>query len=80
VTSLRTNYGLSAKLVPTFADIGCRVDGATDTPGRIIGFLDQSRYIFFQVAPQLHSRGRVYRRTTSQKIWHRARTSGSSVH
>jgi hypothetical protein len=25
--------------------------------GRILGFLDRSRYVFFQVAPQLHSRG-----------------------
>jgi hypothetical protein len=25
--------------------------------GRIIGFLDRSRYFFFQVAPQLYSRG-----------------------
>jgi hypothetical protein len=28
--------------------------------GRNIGFLDQSRYFFFQVAPQLYSRGLVY--------------------
>jgi hypothetical protein len=26
---------------------------------RILGFLDQSRYFCFQVAPQLYSRGRV---------------------
>jgi hypothetical protein len=25
--------------------------------GRILGFLDRSRYYFFQVAPQLYSRG-----------------------
>jgi hypothetical protein len=31
----------------------------TDPYGRILGFLDRSRYIFFQVAPQLYSRGRV---------------------
>jgi hypothetical protein len=42
---------LSAKLVPTFAYRGCR--------GLIIGFLDRSRYFFFQVAPQLFSRGWV---------------------
>jgi hypothetical protein len=29
----------------------------TDPYGRIFGFLDQSRYFFFQVAPQLYSRG-----------------------
>jgi hypothetical protein len=27
--------------------------------GRILDFLDRSRYFFFQVAPQLYSRGRV---------------------
>jgi hypothetical protein len=25
--------------------------------GRILGFLDRSRYFFFQVAPQLYSQG-----------------------
>jgi hypothetical protein len=35
---------LSAKLVPTFADRGCRVVSATDPYGRILGFLDRSRY------------------------------------
>jgi hypothetical protein len=48
---------LSAKLVPTFADIGCRVVSATDPHGRILGFLGRSRYYFFQVARQLYSRG-----------------------
>jgi hypothetical protein len=42
---------------PTFADRGCRVVSATDPHGRILGFLDRSRYYFFQVAPQLYSRG-----------------------
>jgi hypothetical protein len=50
---------LSAKLVPTFADRGCRLVSATDPHGRILGFLDRSRYYFFQVAPQLYSRGWV---------------------
>jgi hypothetical protein len=31
----------------------------TDLYGRILGFLDRSRYFFFQVAPQLNSRGGV---------------------
>jgi hypothetical protein len=31
----------------------------TDRYGRILGFLDRSRYFFFQVAPQLYSRGLV---------------------
>jgi hypothetical protein len=48
---------LSAKLVPTFADRGCRVVSATDPHGRIIGFLDRSRYFSIQVASQLYSRG-----------------------
>jgi hypothetical protein len=41
---------LLAKLVPTFADRGCRVVSATDPTGR---FLDRSRYFFIQLAPQL---------------------------
>jgi CBS-domain-containing membrane protein len=48
---------LSARLMPTFADRGCHVVGVTEPYGRIIGFLDRSRYFFFQVAPQLYSRG-----------------------
>jgi hypothetical protein len=31
----------------------------TDPYGRILGFLDRSRYFFFQLAPQLYSRGCV---------------------
>jgi hypothetical protein len=50
---------MSAKLVPTFLDRECRVVSATDPHGRILGFLDRSRYYFFQVAPQLYSRGWV---------------------
>jgi hypothetical protein len=48
---------LLAKLVPTFAVRGCHVISVTEPYGRILGFLDRSRYIFFQVAPQLYSRG-----------------------
>jgi hypothetical protein len=48
---------LSAMLVPIFADRGCHVVSVTDPYGRTLGFLDRSRYFFFQVAPQLHSRG-----------------------
>jgi hypothetical protein len=44
---------LSAKLVPTFVDRGRHVVSVTDPYGRILGFLDRSRYFFFQVAPQL---------------------------
>jgi hypothetical protein len=35
------------------------VVSVTDPYGRILGFLDRSRYFFFQVAPQLYSRGWV---------------------
>jgi hypothetical protein len=50
---------LSAKLVPTFADRGCHVVSVTDPYVRILGFLDRSRYIFFQAAPQLYPLGLV---------------------
>jgi hypothetical protein len=52
-----TDRRLSAKLVSTFADRRYRVVSMTDPYGRILEFLDQSRYFFFQVAPQLYSRG-----------------------
>jgi CBS-domain-containing membrane protein len=35
---------LSAKLLPTFADKGCHVVSVMDPYGRILGFLDRSRY------------------------------------
>jgi hypothetical protein len=35
---------LSAKRLPTFADRGCHVVSVTDPYGRILGFLDWSRY------------------------------------
>jgi hypothetical protein len=38
---------------------GCRVVSAADPYGHILGFLDRRCYFFFQVAPQLYSRGRV---------------------
>jgi hypothetical protein len=50
----------STKLVPTSADIGSNVLSAIDPYGSILGFLDRRRYFYFQVAPQLHSRGWVY--------------------
>jgi hypothetical protein len=52
-----SDHRLSAKLVPTFSNRGCRMVSATDPHGRFLGFLDWSRYFFFQVAPQLYSRG-----------------------
>jgi hypothetical protein len=45
------------KLVPTFADRGYQLVSVTESYGRILDFLDRSRYFFFQVAPQLYSRG-----------------------
>jgi hypothetical protein len=45
------------KLVPTFVQRECYMVSVTDTYDRILGFLDRSCYFFFQVAPQLYSRG-----------------------
>jgi hypothetical protein len=47
---------LVGEVVPTLADRGCCVVSATDPPVVSLGFLDRSRYYFFQVAPQLSSR------------------------
>jgi hypothetical protein len=52
-----SNRRLSAKLVPTLAGRECRVVSAIDPHGCILGFIDQIRYYFFQVAPQLYSQG-----------------------
>jgi hypothetical protein len=49
----------SVKLVPTSADRGCRVVSATDPYFRILDFVDQSRYSFFQAATKLYSWGWV---------------------
>jgi hypothetical protein len=54
-----SNRRLLAKLVATFGDRRCRVVSATDSRGRILCFLDRSRYFLFQVAPQLYSWGWV---------------------
>jgi CBS-domain-containing membrane protein len=51
--TIPTDRRLSAKLVLTFADGRYHVVSVTDPYGRILGFLDRSRYFFFQVAPQL---------------------------
>jgi hypothetical protein len=74
---------LSTKLVPTFADRGCHVVSVTDPYGCILDFLDQSSYFFFQVAPQLYSRGCVdpvpdpLLLRKSGSTGNRTRTSGS---
>jgi hypothetical protein len=73
---------LLAKLVSTFADRGCHVVSVTDLYGLILGFLDRSRYFFFQVVPQLYSRGWVERvpdpllLKKSGSAGNRTRTSG----
>jgi hypothetical protein len=54
-----SDHCLSAKLVPTFADRRCRVVSATDPYGRILRFLDRSRYFISQEALHLYSRGCV---------------------
>jgi CBS-domain-containing membrane protein len=38
----------SVKWLPTFADKGCHVVSVTDPYGRILGFLDRSRYFFIK--------------------------------
>jgi hypothetical protein len=53
------DHRLSAKLVPTFAYRGRCVVRMTDLCGRNLDLLDRSCYFFFQVAPQLYSRGWV---------------------
>jgi hypothetical protein len=50
---------LSAKVSVSCTDRECHVVIVTDPYDRILGFLDRSRYIFFQVAPMLYSRGCV---------------------
>jgi hypothetical protein len=67
-----SDRSLSAKLVTIFADRGWHVVKATDPYGRILGFLDRSRYFFFQLTPQMYSTrlsGSRTQPTTSQKIW-----------
>jgi hypothetical protein len=68
-----------------FADRGCHVVRVTDPYGRILDFLDRSRYLFFQAAPQLYSRGWVdpvsdppLLRKSGSAV-NRTRTSGSVV-
>jgi hypothetical protein len=73
----------STKLVPTFTDKRCHVVSVTNPYGRNLHFLDRSRYFFFQVAPQLYSRGWVDLVPDPRLLWicgsagNRARTSGS---
>jgi hypothetical protein len=52
-----SNRCLSLKLEPTFADRGCHVVSMTDPYGRFLDFYTGATIFFFQVAPQLYSRG-----------------------
>jgi hypothetical protein len=51
------DHRLLAKPVPTFAGRGVARGQRNRSLGRNLGFLDRSRYFFFQVTPQLYSRG-----------------------
>jgi hypothetical protein len=71
---------LSEKLMPTFAHRGCHVVSVMDPYGRILDFLDRSRYVFFRSAPQLYSRGwvdLVPDPLLLRKSGYRSRTPGS---
>jgi hypothetical protein len=80
-----SDCSLSANLVLTFAGRGCHEVSAMDPHDPILGFLDLSHYLFFQVAPQLYSRGWVDpipdtllpRKYGSAGNW--TRTSGSAA-
>jgi hypothetical protein len=48
---------LVGEISANFADRECHVISVTDPYGRILGFPDQSRYFFLQLAPLLCSRG-----------------------
>jgi hypothetical protein len=48
---------LVGEVIDNFCDRECYVVSATNPYGHIRGFLDWRRYFFFQVAPQLYSRG-----------------------
>jgi hypothetical protein len=61
----RATAACRRNLVPNFADKGCHVISVTDPYGRILCFLDRSRYFFFQVARLSGPRSRP---TISQKI------------
>jgi hypothetical protein len=50
-------WPLLGQVMPTSADRGCQVVNVTDPYGHILGLLDRSRYVFFQVALKSYSRG-----------------------
>jgi hypothetical protein len=76
---------LSAKLMPNLWIDGAAWSAWRIPYGRILGFLDRSRYFSFQAAPQLYSRGWVDTVTDplllrkSGSAGNRTRTSGSAA-
>jgi hypothetical protein len=67
-----SDRSLSAELVPTLADRGCRVVIATDPHGRNLGFLDPEPPLFHSSSSSIiltRLSGTRSRTTTSQKIW-----------
>jgi hypothetical protein len=77
-----SDHRLSAKILPTFADSGCHVarDGSLRPYSRLSR---QEPLLFYQVAPQLYSRGWVDHvpdpllLRKSGSAWNRTRTPGS---
>jgi hypothetical protein len=72
-----------AKLVPTFADRGFCVASTTDNYGRILDFLDRSRYIFLHVAVQFYSGGwvdPVPGALLLRKIWESRESNSGSLY
>jgi hypothetical protein len=53
---LRSSGSGTGSTLPS-ADRGYDAVSVTDPDDRIRDFLDRSRYFFFQIAPQLYSRG-----------------------
>jgi hypothetical protein len=51
---------LSAKLVPTFADIGCYVVSVTDPCGRNLGFLDRINKLYRKIIKEKLRKGVMY--------------------
>jgi hypothetical protein len=73
-----SNRRLSMKWLPIFADKGCHLVSVTDPYGRI-QFSRQEPLLFYQVAPQLYSRGwvdPVISDITHVKNWVSADSSG----
>jgi hypothetical protein len=60
---------LSAKLVPTFTDRGCRVVSAMDPQARILGFLDRAGlYIYVNMCMYVFCYSPIYARVLDEGI------------